>query len=708
MTEYIKRMAHFVRYEGDIYPTVKHVEYNPDDMHLPEAVRIAVRLRKYILAQDPVIDDGNIFAGQFRFDGTVPGDIFSRIGHIHFSEALGKYYRKPIDNLVSFEWQHSTPDYGYIIDNGIEGLRARIAAAKRVHEGNKEKTDFLESLEISCGTVVLWAHRCADAFAEAAAKASGERRKELLDSAAILRKVPEHRAESFREAIQSLYLCFDMLPDSIGTIDRYLRRPYQKGIADGSLTRDEAKRCLQELFIRLQSRTPVGDTRHNWGGECHFAVGGYLPDGCDGSDDFTILIFDSLMELPLNIPEISLRWTRKTRDGVLRHFMDCERKDAQKRVAFVNDEPRIASLMNNAGLSFEEACRYTMVGCNEPAFPGTLWFGGATVNICRSLTNLLYNRGDEAARCASFDEFFELYRQELVKDFDEILRYEHHFNEERAKDMSVISSLFLDGCIEKALPANRGGCRIGLGGFNIMGLISVADSLSVVKWLVFDEKAATMNELLEALRSNWEGHSLLRTRILKKAPFHGNADSRADDVTARLTTALAEALKSKTLNHGEKIILGSLAGYHPYYAWYGQMTRATPDGRRDSDIFLVGSGQSFGKNREGLPALLTSIARMDPTGILAGPFVANVLLDAALIKDDRYFETTVKTIESYFRQGGMHIQLNYVTREELLAARENPADHGDFKVRVSGFSAFFTELKDDVQNEIIARTEAQP
>lgn len=697
-------MAHFVRYEGDIYPQIRHVEYDTADESLPEAIRIARRLQKYILAQDTVVDDGNLFAGQFRFDGTVPGDIFTRVGHRHFAEVAGKYYCKPQENLITFEWQHSTPNFAYLIDNGIDGLRGRIAEAKKKFADDADKTAFLEALEISCDTAVLWARKCADAFSAAAEKATGDRRAELLESAAILRKVPEHRAETFREAVQSMYLCFDMLPDSIGTIDRYLRRPYESDIAAGRITDDDAKRCLQELFIRIQSRTPVGDSRHNWGGECHFAIGGYLPDGSDGYCSLTRLVLDSITELPLNIPEISFRWTKKTPDGVLRHFMDCERKDPQKRIAFVNDEPRIASFMKNVGLSYEDACSYTMVGCNEPAFPGTVWFGGATANICKSLTDTLYNCGDEAVKCRTFDEFFALYRRELNRNIDRIIEYSRMFNAERAKDMSVISSLFLDGCIEKALPANQGGCRIGIGGSNLMGLVSLADSLSVIKWLVYDEKTASMEELLDALRKNWEGYELLRTRILKNAPFHGNADMRADEVTARVTDAISEALRGKTLNFGQRLVCGTLAGYHPHYVWFGHSTPATPDGRRNGDLFLVGSGQAFGRDREGLSALLTSIARMQPSGILAGPFVANVLLDEALIRDDKYFDRTVKIVETYFKQGGMHIQLNYVTKEELLAAQREPEKHSDFKVRVSGFSAFFTELKKDTQDEIVART----
>lgn len=701
--DYIRRQAEFI-HKGSVYPQLVKVEYDKADESLPEAERIAVRLRKYILAQPVYIDDGNLFTGHLTFDGSVPSDLFPRIGHANFWAVASKYYCKPQENLVTFEWQHSTPNYADVIENGLAGMKARIRASLEKNAADSEKVSFLRALLETCDTLIAWANKCADALEVAAASATPGRAAELRESAAILRKVPEQPASTFREAVQSLYICFDMLSDSIGTIDRYLRKTYEADLAAGRVSRDEAKHFIQELFLRIQSHTPPSSVNHNRGGECHFAIGGYLPDGTDGFNDLSHLIVEALMELPTNIPEISLRWTKHTPFETLRWMLDCERRDPYKRFAFVNDEPRIEGFMKNIGLSYADACSYTMVGCNEPAFPGTVWFGGCTVNLARSLENTLYRHADEAVACGDFDAFFALYRRELAGDLDKIFEYANFFNAERAKDLNVLSSLFLDGCIESGKSATQGGCRIGIGGSNLMGLVCVADSLSVIKQFVYDEKTVTMARLIEVLRSDWEADPALRGRILKTGKFHGNADDDADGVMRRLTDTLAELVRNRRLGFGQRIVFGTLAGYHPHYMWFGAMTEATPDGRRRGEGFLVGSGQASGRDREGLAALLTSVARMQPSGILTGPFVCNVLLDEKLVRDDAFFERTCRIIETYFKMGGLHIQLNYVSKEDLLKARQTPEPYREMKVRVSGYSDYFVNLRNDQQDEIIART----
>ena len=701
--DYIRHQAEFI-HKGSVYPQLVKVEYDKADDALPEAERIAVRLRKYILAQPVAIDEGNLFTGQLTFDGSVPSDLFPRIGHANFWAVASKYYCKPQENLVTFEWQHSTPNYADVIENGLSGVKRRIDASIEHHADDPEKVSFLRALRMTCDTLVAWANKCADALEAAASSASPSRADELRASAAVLRKVPEYPAETFREAVQSLYICFDMLSDSIGTIDRYLRSSYEADIASGRMTRDEAKRCIQELFLRIQSHTPPGNVNHNRGGECHFAIGGYLPDGTDGFNDLSHLIVEALMELPTNIPEISLRWTKHTPFETLRWMLDCERKDPYKRIAFVNDEPRIEGFMRNIGLSYKDACSYTMVGCNEPAFPGTVWFGGCTVNIARSLENTLYRHSDEAVACEDFDAFFALYRRELAKDLDKVFEYADFFNAERAKDVNVLSSLFIDGCVDSGKSATQGGCRIGIGGANLMGLVCVADSLSVIRQFVFEEKRVSMARLIEVLRSDWEADPALRGRILRTGKFHGNADDDADAVMRRLTDTLADLVRDRRLGFGQRIVFGTLAGYHPHYVWFGATTEATPDGRRKGEGFMVGSGQANGRDREGLAALLTSVARMQPSGILTGPFVCNVLLDEKLIRDDDFFERTCKIIETYFKMGGLHIQLNYVSKEDLLKAQQEPEPYREMKVRVSGYSDYFVNLRNDQQNEIIART----
>lgn len=688
----------------DTYAPAVTVEYDPFDLALSDAKMTSKRLCEYMAAQTVAGLDWQSLFGQIRFDGSVPADLFHRTGHKHFWEAASNFYIKPIDNLYLFEWQHSTPNYERIIERGISGCLADIETSKCFHRNEAEKLDFLEAMEEVCHGIIAWAHRCADACREAAKTADDTRRSELEEAAERLYRVPEFGARTFAEALQTVYICFDMLPDSIGTIDRFLYPYYKKDIAEGNLTREQASDLLRELFLRLQCHTSTDNPNRTKGGECHFAIGGYTEDGEDGFNELSRLIVETLMSMPTHIPEISLRWTSKTPHDILRFMLDCERNDPYKRIAFVNDEPRIKGFMENLGISYHDAIRYTMVGCNEPAFQGTVWFGGETVNIARSLTNTLYRHTEKAVSCKTFEEFFKLYRQSLENDIEEIITAENKFNAMRAKDNNVLSSIFLDGCIENGLSATRGGCRMKLGGFSAMGLTCLIDSLSVIKQFVYDEKFCTMNELIEDLKSNWEKDPDLRTRIYKTGKFFGNGYELSDRMAVLVTDTLHELTENRQLANGEHILIGTLTGYHPHFATFGALTPATPDGRYDGEAFMVGVGQSCGRDREGLTALFSSVAQMQPSGILCGPYLLNVLLDDKLIRDDKYFDRTVDEIETFFRMGGMHIQLNYVSKEELLAARQLPEKYRTMKVRVSGFSGIFVDLDERIQNNIIERT----
>ena len=693
--------------ERDLYEPSVAVEYDPMDMALPEPIFNAKRIIEYILAQPVYIAEQNRYTGMLRFrnDVGVPADIFHRKGHKHFAEAQSSFYRKYIDNLIVFEWQHSAPNYQYIVENGIEGSLKDIAYYKEQYRFDKERYQYLEGVEYVCNGLLAWSEKCARAHEDVAADCNDEARKaELLELAEICRRVPRKKAETFYEGLQCIIFCFQFLPDSVGTIDRTLWKLYEKDIRDGVITRDEAKDLVGEFFVHLSNHTPAGHVHANRTAECHFAIGGYTEKGEDGFTDLSRLLVEALMELDIRRPAISLRWTKKTPYEVLRFMLDCERNDKNKRFAFVNDEPRIKALMDICGFTYSDAVRYTMCGCNEPSFPGALFMGGLTVNIARSLTNTLYNRTCDIIKCSTFDEFYEIYREELKKDFDIILDYHDKFSDMRSKDINVLSAFLLDGCIENAKSPTQYGCKHKIGGIEAMGITCVIDSLSIIKQFVFDEKRTDMAHLVETMKNDWQSDSDLLTEILKEGRFFGNNDPLSDEMAQRFTTELYNITKDRKFRNGAGILIGTLAGYNPHHMVYGSMTDATPDGRYKGEGFMVGTGQAGGKDRKGLLPLMRSLAQMDPTGILCGPNVCNMMIDGLLMKNDEYFEKVCLMIEEYFRLGGIHVQLNYVTKEELIEARKAPEKYRSLKVRVSGYSDNFVDLGDQHQTEILNRT----
>ncbi len=707
MTERVINLAKLSR-ERDLYaPSVK-AEYDPMDLALPEPMFNAKRIIEYILAQEVYLTGDNRYTGMLRFRGDVgvPADLFHRIGHKHFAEAWKSFYAPNyIDNLVVFEWQHSAPNYQYIVENGIEGSLKKIAYYKEQYRFDKDRYEYLEGVEHVCNGLLKWSEKCAKAHEDAALNCTDEKRKaELLKLAEICRRVPRTPAKTFYEGLQAIIFCFQFLPDSVGTIDRTLWALYEKDIREGVITRDEAKELMGEFLVHLSNHTPPTNVHANRTAECHFAIGGYTEKGEDGFTDLSRLIVEALMELDTRRPAISLRWTKKTPFEVLKFMLDCERKDKNKRFAFVNDEPRIKALMDICGFSYSDAVKYTMVGCNEPSFPGALYFGGLTVNIVRSLTNTLYNRTAEIIKCETFDEFYKIYREELEKDIAICLDYGSKFNDMRAKDINVLSAFLLDGCIENAKSPTQYGCKNKVGGIQAMGLTCVIDSLSIIKQFVFDEKRTDMAHLVETLKNDWQTDEDLRIEILKEGRFFGNNDPLSDEISRRFTTELYSITKDRKLRNGASVLVGTLAGYNPHHMAYGSMTEATPDGRYKGDGFMVGTGQSSGKDRKGLLPLMRSLAQMDPCGILCGPNVCNMMIDGVLMKNDEYFDKVCLMIEEYFKMGGLHVQLNYVTKEELLEARKTPEKYRSLKVRVSGYSDNFVDVGEQHQIEIINRT----
>ncbi len=703
--EAIKNLTEQIKTE-DIVPAPVEVEHNPLHLALPEPIYVGTCLKEYLVNQTVYKTESNMFTGMLRWDKCcVPSDCFTRKKHDFFHKAIGNFYNKYIDNLVTFEWQHSAPNYESILKHGVLGSLEKIETAKRKFTYDKDKQEFLEGVRLSCEGLLEWAEKCSEEYFACAKEEKDKDRKDmLLKIAENCMNVPKNPAKSFYEGLQSVLFCFQCLPDSIGTLDRYMFELYDNDIKNGVITREEAKYYLQEFFVHLCAFTPFDSGNADRSAECHFAIGGYSEFGEDNFNDLSKLIVEALMEIDTRRPAISLRYTQKTPYEILRFVLDAERNDKNKRIAVVCDEPRLKGLMNIVGLPFSEAVKYTMVGCNEPAFSGAIWLGGTTVNIARCMQTTLYERRNDVLKCKTFEEFYAVFKEELEKDIEEIFYYIEKFNAIRGKDTSILSNFLLDGCIESGTPFNKYGCKIAISGMNVLGLTSVIDSLSIIYQFVFDEKRTTMEHLLDTLSSNWEKDTDLHTEIMNTGRFFGNNDELSDAMARRFTTELYNTTQKHTAPNGSKIIIGTLAGYNPHYVRYGEMTKASPDGRYDGEAFMVGSGQCKGKDRNGILPLMKSLAQMDPTGIMTGPVVCNMLIDEQLIRNDTYFEKFCKMVETYFKAGGMHIQLNYVSKEELLAAKKAPDNYRSLKVRVSGFSTAFVNLQEGVQNEIINRT----
>lgn len=689
---------------GEMYVYPVKTDYDRCDLFLSPVKMSGKRVCEYIKNQEPLIFPESCFPGIITFDGSVEGNVFNRNGHKNFAIASENFYNKPVDNLLTFEWQHSAGDFGKIINIGINGIKDNIKKSTEIHKDNANAIEFLETQTDICDSIIEWAKKCSKKAIMISKSISDKRYKRNLKRLSMsLKNVPENPASNFYEAILSLCICFGLLPDSIGLIDRYLYPFYKSDIDRDILSKEEAAEYLQELFLMIQGRTHISSDRFYRGGESHFCVGGYLENGEDGFNELSKLIVDSLIELPTWIPQISLRWTPKTPHEVLRYMMDCERKDSNKRIAFVNDEPRIKGLMKYTGLSYKRAVNYTMIGCNEIALPGGIVFGFDPMNIVRCVQNTFFNRSNDIIKAKTFDEFYDIFQEEMFKDLYEADKIGLGFQTIRSRDCNLVSNMLIDGCIENAKSVTQGGTDTYIAVGLLIGISNVIDSLSVTKQLVFDEKQITMKQLIEALQNNWNSFEELREYILKKGVFFGNDEACSNDIAHRFFKSLDKWNDGNNYLR-KKLVFGNLVGYNQHHKFFGDNTKATPDGRFDGDMISFGIGQSEGKDRNGLTALLSSVAKCDTYSILTGPSVTNILLDEQLVKNDENFEKLVYLFETYFKMGGTHFQLTYVSKEDLINAKKSPDKYKNLRVRVSGFSDYFVFLNEGLQDEIIQRT----
>ena len=691
--------------KGKMYATTITTEFDREDRFLSRQQMESKRICEYILNQEPVLTEYSKMTGFFNFDWTgVVGDAFRRMGHRGFAELHKDFYCKPVENLSTFEWQHATADYEKVLEKGILGIIDEINDSLKRHT-EPGKVEFLNALKDVANALIDWAEKCSNKALEFSRTVDNVEYKANLKSLSkALLNVPKNKPSSFYEAVLTIYVCFSADPDSVGTLDRYLTPFYENDIKNGILTREEAKEYLQELFLMLQAATHIDSPYFTRGAESHFCIGGYLPDGEDGFNDLSKLILESLIELPTWIPQVTLRWTKKTSKEVFRFALDCERKDPNKRIAFQNDEKRMKCYTEICGFPFEKAVRYTTVGCNEPAFLGAIAGSNSKINFARSIETLFHKKSDKILNVKDFEEFYDIFFEEVKSDLEIAYEYDDKYNSVRAKDINYISSLFFQGCIEKATSLTQGAGDTVVASPMYMGISNVIDSLIVVKQFVFDEKSISMKVLVDALKNNWRGYEELHAIILKHGDFFGNDTERSNSISQKLYQSLYEFLKDKTNLFGYHWLIGDLTGYNIHYKWFGENMKATPDGRREGEALNFGLGQSEGRDRNGLTALLNSIAKIDPNGIGCGSTVTNITIDEQLMKNDDNFEKTVDLLETYFKNGGVHFQLTYVSKEDLIKAKESPEAYKNIRVRVSGFSDYFVKLNETIQDDIIERT----
>jgi len=448
-------------------------------------------------------------------------------------------------------------------------------------------------------------------------------------------------------------------------------------------------------------------------------VGGQTPDGMDASNDLTYIFLRSKQEFPLNYPDLAARIHSRAPERYLYEVAETI-KEGTGFPKLINDE-EVVPLLLSKGACFEEAFDYAVSGCAECRMPNrdTYTSGNPYVNFAAAVELTLYNGkmlkfGDEViglqtgdpTNFKTWDEFWSAYLAQQTNFLKHAFIQQHIIINMRPKHFatplgSAMHDLCMETCKDLHTPAIEGG--IDLGYFELMGYGTVVDSLAVIKKYVFEEKKFTMSELVEAMKSNFEGYEAIR-EMLMNAPKYGNNDAYSDTIAKDVDR---EALKftkkySKELGVHLDLRLVPFTSHVPF----GKVVSATPNGRKAWTPLSDGSSASHGADVNGPTAVLMSNFNSKNYNFRdRAARLLNIKLSPSCVTGEEGSEKLVSFIRTWCDLKLWHLQFNIVNKDTLLAAKKDPSKYRGLIVRVAGYSAYFVELSPDLQDDIIARTE---
>jgi formate C-acetyltransferase len=596
---------------------------------------------------------------------------------------------------------------------------------------DSEATDKLEQLRamaVSCDAVVVFAERHA-ALAEkmAVSENNPQRAVELKKIAEVCRRVPAHAPRHFWEAIQMYWFVhlgtitelngWDAM--NPGHFDQHLRPFFENDLAVGKLTRSNAKELLSCFWIKVNNHPAppkVGITARESGTYNDFTninIGGIQPDGSDAVNEVSYLLLEVAEELHILQPGNSVHISSKTPDRFLNAAVKVIRRGYGFPSVF-NPDVYVQELLRQ-GKPLQDAREGGCSGCIEVgAFGKEAFLLTGYLNVPKILEITMNNgfdpltgkrAGIETGNPADFNSFEELYQaflKQLNFVVEQKIRVSNYIDRMFAKYAPApFLSVVIDDCISKGKDYYNGGPRYNTSYIQCTGLGTVTDSLAVFKKHIFEEQNFEMGELLTALNKNFEGDERLRQFILNRTPFFGNDDEYADQIAVRVFNDLLAAIDGKPNIKGEAYHVNMLST--TCHVYFGKVLGASPNGRLAGKPISDGTSPSHGADTNGPTAVVRSLAKLDQTK--SGGTLLNLRFVPSLLKREKDVEKLGHLIRSYFTLGGHHVQFNIVDTATLRAAQENPEEYRDLMVRMAGYSDYFNHMNEDLQEEIIARTE---
>ena len=648
---------------------------------------------------------------------------------------------------------HFNPNYEKAVKVGFGSVRQ--TAIEKLEEirinttsDNVRSDLFYRGIIKLCDGMILMSRRYAEGCRTKAETATPERREELLKMADSCDWIIENPARNLWEGMQTMFFYQYLMTadgihwsDSPALVDSYLGGLLENDIATGELTHEQAQELCDAFVLHMGNQIilfpkPSNDLlieTHREGKKVYdllggmqniaagmlITLGGMKPDGTGDYNLATEMLLLSYYRLRVAEPSLALRINEHTPDRIWEIGIACSKRSGGMP-QFNNDDVIIQTMVDK-GIELEDARRYGVFGCVEPAVSGKEWalsancggFSGMNT-IINLLTFCIFGNVNPMTGIEGFFPCKKLYEYESFEEFQaefenqikQTIDYGTRMYQFAALVFdqawpAISASVMTDGCMESGKDVTWGGAKYTAMGNMFSAVATVGDSLTAIKKLCFDDKTVTTRELYDALCANWEGYELLRQRILHEVPFYGNDTEEGDEMVVWLTNLWADYYNSRPAPFNGVLNTGAL---DLYWVARGKVTWATPDGRRTGDTLSPSSDPRQDAVKNGPLAYVKSVAKMPWDKMRLGGAI-NLRLDANSVRSEDATSKVRDLIESYFRMGGIQFHFTVADTEIMRAAQKNPQDYQDLIVRIAGFSAYFTHLSFDDQENYIARYE---
>ncbi len=583
-------------------------------------------------------------------------------------------------------------------------------------------------MRIAAEAMVMYAKRISEMLKSKASQIDDETKKaEILELSRICGKVPFEAPETFHEALQHYWFLHlgvitEVNPwDSFnpGRLDQHLYPFYKADIEAGRINEEKARELLQAFWIKFNNHPAppkVGVTAlesNTYTDFCLINLGGLTPEGKDAVNELSYIILDVIEEMRLLQPSSMVQVSRENPDKFLQRAIKIV-KTGFGQPSIFNTDAIVPELLRH-GKDIIDARNGGASGCVESGAFGTeCYFLTGYFNLTKILELTLHNGWDPGLKkqvglktgypdvFKSFDELFNAFRKQLDYFIDIKIEGNNTIEKIFSENVPVpFLSLLIEDCIKNGKDYNDGGARYNTSYIQGVGLGSVTDALAAINHQIFIERKVSFSELLNAIEDNFSNKENLQYELMYNSPKYGNDDDRADNIAAKIFEAFFDAVDGRTTHRGGTYRINMLPTTSHVY--FGSVVGATPDGRKAGQPLSEGISPFQGVDVNGPTAVLKSATKIDH--IKTGGTLLNQKFAPSFFNNEDSIIKLGSLVRSYFKMKGHHIQFNVVEADTLRDAQKHPEKYKDLIVRVAGYSDYFNDLGEDLQNEIIRRTE---